>query len=60
MVGIRSFLIAAVIASVSQAALAQHGDFAPKVKLILDYLKDRGRDVYQPPDPRRAIVQSMS
>ena len=51
MVGIRSFLIAAVIASVSQAALAQHGEFAPKVKLIIDYLKDTGETCISPPIP---------
>jgi hypothetical protein len=51
MFGIRSFLIAALIASVNQAALAQHGDFAPKVKLILDYLKDTGEICISPPIP---------
>ena len=43
----RMFLIAAVVATYSHATFAQHGEFAPKVQLILDYL---GRNLYQPRD----------
>jgi hypothetical protein len=51
MAGIRRFLIAAVTASFSQAAFAQHGDFAPKVQLILEYLKDSGETCISPAIP---------
>ena len=51
MAGIRRFLMAAVTASFNQAALAQHGDFAPKVQLILDYLKDSGETCISPAIP---------
>jgi hypothetical protein len=42
MAGTARFVIAAVVAGFNQAACAQHGDFAPKVQMILDYLKDSG------------------
>ena len=42
MAGTLRFVITAVVAGFSQAACAQHGDFAPKVQMILDYLKDVG------------------
>jgi hypothetical protein len=46
--GTRMFLIAAVAATYSQFAFAQHGDFAPKVQLIVDYLKDSGKTCISP------------
>jgi len=46
--GTRMFFIAAVTATYSQAAIAQHGDFAPKVQLIVDYLKDSGETCISP------------
>jgi hypothetical protein len=46
--GTRMFFIAAVTATYSQAAIAQHGDFAPKVQLIVDYLKDSGEACISP------------
>jgi hypothetical protein len=49
MVGTRSFLIAAVIASANQAAFVEHGDLTPKVKLILDSLEDAGEICISPP-----------
>ncbi len=49
--GTRMFLIAAVAATYSQAAFAQHGDFAPKVQLIVDYLKDLGETCVSPAIP---------
>jgi hypothetical protein len=51
MAGIRRFLMAAVAASFNQAAFGQHGDFAPKVQLILDYLKDSGEACISPAIP---------
>ena len=42
MAGTPRFVIAALVAGFNQAACAQHGDFAPKVQMILDYLKDSG------------------
>jgi hypothetical protein len=48
MAGTRRLLMAAVTASFSQAAFAQHGDFAPKVQVILDYLKDSGETCISP------------
>jgi hypothetical protein len=51
MAGIRKFLMAAVTASFSQAAFAQHGDFAPKVQLIIDYLKESGETCISPAIP---------
>jgi hypothetical protein len=47
----RMFLIAAVAATYSHAAFAQHGDFTPKVQLILDYLKDSGDTCISPAIP---------
>jgi hypothetical protein len=43
--------MSAVAASFNQAAFAQHGDFAPKVQLILDYLKDSGEACISPAIP---------
>ena len=48
MVEIRRLLIAAALATINQAALAQHGGFAPKVQLILDYLKESGEASVSP------------
>jgi hypothetical protein len=47
----RMFLIAAVAAIYSHTAFAQHGDFAPKMQLILDYLKDSGETCISPTIP---------
>jgi hypothetical protein len=41
-------VVAAAGAIYCQAAFAQHGDFAPKVQLILDYLKDSGEPCVSP------------
>jgi hypothetical protein len=45
------FLVGAIVASFNQAASAQHGDFAPKVQMILDYLKDSGETCISPDLP---------
>jgi len=45
------FLIAAVAATNSHAAFAQHGDFAPKVQLILNYLKASAETCISPAIP---------
>jgi hypothetical protein len=42
------FFIAAAGAIYCQAGYAQHGDFAPKVQLILDYLRDSGEPCVSP------------
>jgi hypothetical protein len=47
----RMFLIAAVAGTCSHAAFAQHGDFTPKVQLILDYLKDSEETCINPAIP---------
>ena len=39
--------IAALVA-ITQAVFAQHGDFAPKVQLIMDYLKNTGDGCVSP------------
>lgn len=39
--GTQSALIAA-LAATTQTVFAQHGDFAPKVQVIIDYLKNAG------------------
>ena len=41
--GTQSALIAA-LAATTQAVFAQHGDFAPKVQVIIDYLKTPAMD----------------
>jgi hypothetical protein len=51
MAGIRRLVLAAVAASFSQVAFAQHGDFAPKVQLIVDYLKNSGEACISPAIP---------
>ena len=51
MLGKRGVLLAAVIATLDQVALGQHGDFAPKVQLILDYLKESGEACMSPSIP---------
>jgi hypothetical protein len=51
MAGTLRFVIAAVVAGFNQAACAQHGDFAPRVQMILDNLKDAGETCVSP-DPR--------
>jgi hypothetical protein len=51
MAGTPRFVIAAVVAGFNQAACAQHGDFAPKVQMILDYLKDSGETCISPDIP---------
>jgi hypothetical protein len=52
MVNNRQFSMAAIIiASFNQSAFAQHGDFAPKVQMILDYLKDSGEACISPDIP---------
>ena len=51
MAGTPRFVIAAVVAGFNQAACAQHGDFAPKVQMILDYLKDAGETCISPDIP---------
>ena len=38
----------AALAAVAQAVFAQHGDFAPKVQLIMDYLKNTGDGCVSP------------
>jgi hypothetical protein len=45
--GTQVALIAALTA-ISHAVLAQHGDFAPKVQLIIDYLKSTGDGCVSP------------
>jgi hypothetical protein len=47
----RMFLVAAVAATYSHAAFAQHGEFTPKVQLILDYLNDSGETCISPAIP---------
>ena len=51
MAGTPRFVIAALVAGFNQAACAQHGDFAPKVQMILDYLKDSGETCISPDIP---------
>ena len=51
MAGTPRFVIAAVVAGFNQAACAQHGDFAPKVQMILDYLKDSKETCISPNIP---------
>ena len=51
MAGTARFVIAAVVAGFNQAACAQHGDFAPKVQMILDYLKDSKETCISPNIP---------
>jgi hypothetical protein len=43
--------MAAAVATVNQAVLAQHEDFAPKVQLILDYLRESGEACVSPAIP---------
>jgi len=38
----------AALAAITQAALAQHSDFTPKVQLIMDYLKNTGDGCVSP------------
>jgi hypothetical protein len=52
MVRTQMFLVGAIVASFNQAAFAQHGDFAPKVQMILDYLKRSGETCISPDIPR--------
>ena len=47
----RMFLIAVVAATYSHAVFGQHGDFAPKVQLIIDYLTESGESCINPAIP---------
>jgi hypothetical protein len=51
MAGARRVLLVAIAASFTHTADAQHGDFAPKVQLILDYLKESGEACVSPAIP---------
>jgi hypothetical protein len=43
--------LTAALAAATQAVFAQHGDFAPKVQVIVDYLKNAGDGCVSPAFP---------
>jgi hypothetical protein len=50
-VGGTQIALIAALAATSQAVFAQHGDFAPMVQVIIDYLKNAGDECVSPAFP---------
>jgi hypothetical protein len=50
-VGGTQVALIAALAATTQAVFAQHGDFAPKVQVIIDYLKNAGDECVSPALP---------
>jgi hypothetical protein len=50
-VGGTQVALIAALAATTQAVFAQHGDFAPKVQVIIDYLKNADDECVSPALP---------
>jgi hypothetical protein len=48
MMGATQIALIATLAAITHAVFAQHGDFAPKMQLIMDYLKNTGDGCVSP------------
>jgi hypothetical protein len=50
--------LTATLAAATQAVFAQHGDFAPKVQVIVDYLKNAGDGCVNPAFPGEPLFKA--